>query len=529
MQQNEKKQSFVQGAFVLIAAGLMVKVIGALYKIPLQHLLLDEGMGWYSVAYQLYTAMFVISTAGVPAALSKMVAEAYAVGREKEITRTVRVAAGLFLSIGLVCSLLLWFGAEWICTLIGNPNAWYAVRAIAPAVFLVSVISIMRGYYQGLANMVPTAISQIIEALCKLGLGLGLAYLANQMGLEVPMVAAAAIVGITIGEAVAAVYLLIRTAIDRKKPRRSLTDASRSQMEILRIMLCIAVPITVTSAVTSITTLVDTAMVMNRLQDAGYTAEQANELFGIYNAKAFTMFNLPQTLITALSTSVLPAVAGAYKRQNFTIASNTTGSAVRLAMLIALPAATGYLLLADPIIDLLYAGDIATAAGLLRILAFAIPCVALVGLSNALLQAIGKVQVPLITMLIGMCLKLAINYTLVGMPTVNIYGAPIGTLVCYLTIATINLCILSKKIKLPAVGKPIGKTLAACVGMGAVASGSYAVLSGVVGSSVGVLLAIALAGVTYLALLLALGGLLREDVLLMPKGETLVRVLRIKA
>ncbi len=525
---QNKKQSFIEGAFILVLAGLVVKIIGAFYKIPLQHLIGDDGMGWFGVAYQLYTAMFVISTAGIPAALSKMIAESNAVGRGKEISRTVRVATMFFLTIGALATAVLWFGAQPLTAFIGNPNAWYAVRAIAPSVFLVCIVSIFRGYYQGLSNMVPTAISQVIEAVCKLLLGYGFAYWVKQAGYPTELVAAASVAGVTVGEVFAAIFMLIRATLDRKHPPRSFSEDCNTRREILRTLLLIAVPITITSAVTSITTLVDTGMVMNRLQDAGFTAARANELFGIYNGKAFTMFNLPQTLITALSTSALPAIAGAYKQRNYDIATRTMGSAIRLAMLIALPAAVGYLTLATPIIDLLYSGDVEIAGGLLRILSLSIPLVALVGLSNAMLQAVGKVRVPMVTMLIGMMLKLVINFTLVGTEQINIYGAPIGTFMCYASIAIMNLYVLSKSIAMPKVGKQVGKTAVACVGMGAVASITYLLLLSLVGNSLAVLVAIALAAFTYLVLLLLLGGLLREDVLMMPAGTKLVRILRIK-
>ena len=158
-QQNNKKQTFLQGAIILIVANMLVKVIGALFKIPLQHLLLDEGMGVFNVAYQFYTAMFVISTAGVPVALSKMISESYTLGRNREIRSVVRIAGLVFITLGALCSAFLFFGASWLGDLIKNPAAVLSMKAVAPSVFFVACISVVRGYYQGKSNMLPTAMS----------------------------------------------------------------------------------------------------------------------------------------------------------------------------------------------------------------------------------------------------------------------------------------------------------------------------------------------------------------------------------
>ena len=161
-QQSNKKQTFLQGAFILLLANMLVKVIGALFKIPLQHLLLDEDMGVFNVAYQFYTAMFVISTAGVPVALSKMISESYTLGRNKEIRAIVRIAGLVFITLGALCSAFLFFGADWLGSIIRNPAAVLSMKAVAPSVFFVACISVIRGYYQGKSNMMPTAMSQLV-------------------------------------------------------------------------------------------------------------------------------------------------------------------------------------------------------------------------------------------------------------------------------------------------------------------------------------------------------------------------------
>ncbi len=528
MPQQNKKQTFLQGAIILLVANLMVKIIGALFKIPLQHLLLDEGMGVFNVAYQFYTAMFVISTAGVPVALSKMVSESYTLGRNKEIRSIIRIAGLVFITLGGLCSAFLYFGAGWIGDVIQNPAAVLPMKAVAPSVFFVACISIVRGYYQGKSDMMPTAMSQLVEALGKLFLGLGFAAFGMYKGVAVEVCTALAILGITIGEGIAAIGIWVYYLRDPARHARGKSAEYRGGKKLVHNLLWLVIPITLTNSVTSLTTLVDTTMVVSRLQSIGYSLSEANELFGMYNGKAFTMYNLPQTLIVALSISIVPAIAGAMAQHDHALTAKNLGSAMRIAMLIALPAGTGYFILSGPIIDMLFAGDPNVGAACLRVLSFAIPFVALVSLTNAVLQAAGRVRVPVISMLIGGVIKVIVNYTLVGMPNVNIYGAPFGTLVCYAFITTVNLIVLRKYVRLPSLDKLLIRPMAACIGMGAGAFITYKLVSGLLGNTVGVALAICVAGALYLVLLLALGALEKDDVLMMPKGQKLARLLRLK-
>lgn len=516
----------MQGALILLIANLAVKVIGALFKIPLQHLIGDDGMAIFNQAYQIYTALFVISTAGVPVALSKLISESNALGRTREVGRLIRIAACLFLTIGVLCTAGMFFGAEQLAAAIGNPPAAAAMRVIAPSVALVCLVAIVRGYFQGMSNMVPTAVSQVIEAICKLGIGYCAAYWAIAQGYDLPMVAAFAISGVTVGELLAAVYMLLRAAFARR-PQTELNDYCRSNKVLLKTIILIAVPITITSAITSVTTLIDTALVMRRLQAGGLALEEANLLFGAYTTKAFTLFNLPQTLITALSVALLPSISSACARQNFTQASRTMGSAMRIAMLIALPCATGFLTLSQPVIALLFRGDTAVSGRLLQILAFAVPFVALVGLTNSILQATGRVHIPVLAMCCGAAVKLTCNWILVSNPAIGIYGAPVGTLLCYLTITCINLTCLRRQLTMPKLDKLLIRPLLACVGLGAAAVIVYRVAQPVLGARIATVGAIAVAAVVYFVLLVALHAFEKEDILLLPAGKRLAKLLRL--
>ena len=540
---QRKKQNFIQGAVILMVASLIVKVIGAFFQIPLQNMIGGEespAFGLFSAAYRIYTAMLIISTVGLPAALSKMVAEATACGREREVRRIVRVAAGIFVPVGVLATVVLFFGAGTFAGWIKNPDARLAVMAIAPSVAMVAIISVFRGYYQGRANMVPTAVSQVIEAMGKLFAGLGLAYYAKQNGMDDSVVAALTVLGVTLGEVVAAGYMMIQAGISRRRSERVqlLSDAVRPTRELVKTLLSLSIPITISSAVMSLTDLIDVALIAARLQSpaVGMTAEAATTAYGIYTGTV-NFFNLPQTLITALAVSVLPTIASARASQNSTKVSKTMGTAMRLTMIITLPAGAGFLLLSGPILRMFYSVGVSEQGGpLMAMLGFAVPAVALVAVTNATLQAFGRIDLPLISMFLGAVVKMLGDYYLIGNPEFGILGAPISTAVCYWLIALLNLFHIARlSHALPPLGKTVGRPLAATIGMGAATYLSHTVLLRVLDTAPGTLLdklatliAIAVAAVVYVVLLLLLRAVEREDVLLLPKGEKIANILHLK-
>lgn len=537
---HPKKQNFVEGAFILLLANLLVKVIGALFQIPLKNMIGSDGFpafGLFSMSYRIYMAMLVVSTVGLPAALSKMVAEAATLGREREVRRIVKVAACVFVPVGAVSSLLLYFGAGTLAGLIQSPDATLAVQAIAPSVLMVAILSVFRGYYQGKSNMVPTAMSQVIESLGKLFVGLGLAFIGMRHGLGAPTVAALTVLGVTVGEVVAALYMILQGLLRGRHTRPIvLNDAMRSPGKICKNLLMLSIPITISSAVMSVTDLIDVALISTRLQDIGMSKDLAASVYGVYTGMAVNFFNLPQTLVTALAISALPAIAGANASQNFTRISKTMGTTFRLTMMITLPAGAGFLIFAEPVLRLVYHSDTALAGPLMQILGLAVPCVAVVAITNATLQALGRADLPLISMFLGALVKLFSDYTLLGNPHIGITGAPVSTTLCYALIALLNLFQIGRLTRaLPPLGKTLFRPLSATVGMGAATvicfEGFTHALETVPGSmadKVITLLSIVVAVAVYVVLLLALHAIEREDILLMPGGEKIANLLHLK-
>ena len=528
---QRKKQNFIQGAFILMLASLLVKVIGAFFQIPLLNMIGGKdspAFGMFSAAYRVYTAMLMISTVGVPAALAKMVAEATARGREHEVRCTVRVAGSIFIPLGAVCSVVLFLGAGTFASWIKSADSRLAVMAIAPSVLMVAVLAVFRGYYQGRSNMVPTAVSQVIESLGKLFIGLGLAYYAVQHNFSDQAVAAMTVLGVTIGEVAAAVYMLIQGAITHRSSSavHALDDSVRPAGQLAKTLLSLSIPITISSAVMSLTDLIDVALISTRLQSpaVGMTAREAMSTYGIYTGQAINFFNLPQTLITALAVSVLPTIASACAAGNHAKVSKTLGTTLRMTVIITLPAGAGFIMLAGPILRMLYSQGTELGGVLMGLLGFAVPA------------AFGRIDLPLVSMFAGAVVKMLGDYFLIGNPALNIMGAPISTALCYWLIAVINLFHIRRLTgSLPPIGKTVCRPLAATIGMSAAIFIVQRVLNGALSAAPGTmpdkLITLACIGVAvavYAVLLLALGAVERDDVLLLPKGEKIADILHLK-
>ena len=549
---TSEKQNFLQGALILSAGTAVVKVIGALFKIPLQNLIGPVGMTHFNTAYDIYATLFVISTAGLPVAVSKMVSEALTKRRLGETRVIFRAAVSCFSIIGFLFACLMFFGARTAAGWMNNPDAYMAVRTIAPAILFVSLMSAFRGFYQGHGNMIPTVVSQIIEALCKLGIGFvmaswiyngflrdnappgGLSSLADDALKELQSLAsepaaAGAIAGISIGSVIGMLYLLWRYVRQKKTHSPNVSPVVRPRRQILWEVLRLAIPITISASILTLTNLIDNAQVMGRLQEAaGFTYEQAKFYNGSYGF-ARTLFNLPPAFILTISVSIIPALSAALVKRDRKTANRTIASSLRITSLLSFPAAAGLIALSFPILDLLSGTSqpeaVATAAPLLTTLGFAVPFVCLVSLTNAILQSMGRVGLPILTMMVGAIAKIAINYVLVGHPDINIAGAPIGTLVCYALIAALNLFfIIRASFSARFLGVFI-KPLFAAASMGVAAYGLNALLTGVLhmNARLSVILTIGAAVLIYLAIILLIKALPREDVLLLPKGEKLAK------
>ena len=529
--------AFLGGAAVLAFGIVAVKIIGAVFKIPLRNILGEGGSADFSNAYNIYATLLTVSTAGLPVALSKLVSESYALGRTRQAHRTFRVSLSVFLVLGVASFALMWWGSDLLAGFLNNPRAAYGIRALAPAVVCVGCLSAFRGYAQGRQYMTPTAVSQIIEALCKLVLGLALSMWLLRIGQPDYIAAAGAIAGVTAGTILSLVYMAIDYLRHRPALRRG--ESCAPDRAILRRLLALAIPITLSSSMVSLITLIDTKLVQGRLQDAlGYTLDQMRAAYGNYSA-CMDLYNLPSSLMVALTASVIPAVSAAVTQRDRRQSARIVRSSLRVTALLAFPMGLGLWALSDPLFRLFYRSYNAELGGsLLAVLGIASIFVCLMLITNSILQAYGRVSVPIVTMLVGGGVKIVLNYNLVALPSVNIHGAPIGTLVCFALTALLNLIAVARiaPFRLNYPGYFLRPLFASLV-MAFAARGVYALAAHFLIPSVEevsrltlllcVGLAIGVAVVIYGVLVLALHCIRRSDLELLPKGDKLARLLHI--
>ena len=527
---TEKKQSFLGGAAVLAFGIAACKVIGAVFKIPLLNLLGEAGSADFSNAYNIYATLLLISTAGLPVALSKMVSEANSLSRPGAARQAFRVSLAAFLTLGVISFALMWWGNDFLAGLINNPRAAAGIRALAPAVVCVGCLSAFRGFAQGSFRMTPTAVSQIIESLFKLFLGLALAMLLLRAGYPEYIAAAGAITGVTVGTIVSLIYMFFdflrhRTPLDK-------SEALRPDSEVLKRLLSIAIPITLSSSMVSVVTLIDTSLVQGQLQQAlGLTLNESRQLYGNYSA-CMNLYNLPSSLMVALTASVVPTLSAALAQKDTAKSSGIVGSSLRITALLSFPMGFGLWSISEPIFALLYPRfDAALGGRLLATLSFASIFTCLMLVTNSILQSYGRVHVPVFTMLLGGVVKIFLNYNLVAIPEINIEGSPIGTLTCFGLISVLNLAVVWRTEKnAPGVFSVFAKPLLASALMAAAAKGVYALAETVLHlpSVLCIALTVGVAVVVYAVLVMALRILTKDDVALLPKGEKVAKFLKIR-
>ena len=549
-----KKQSFLQGAAILAIATILVKLMGFLFKTPLQMIITEAGFGYFNTAYDVYNVLLMISTTGLPVAMSRMISEAQALGNQAQIRKIYTSSRLVFLIIGIVGSLGMLLLCRPLSVMVTtNENSWAAIAALSPCVLLICMISAYRGFFQGQSNMTPTSVSQIIESLLRLVVGLGAAWLVMKLTGEaavrtqhivlapgesaihygdITLGAGAGILGVTAGCLVSAIYLHAKFRSAGRTLDTSCGEALSTRRTV-KLLLAIAIPITLGSAGLQIINLFDTMIYMRRLTGAlAWTADAADTAKGIYGY-CQTVFALPCSLITPITISSIPAITAALTLHDPAEARRTEESAIRTMALISMPCAAGLFVMAGPIIRLLTAygeNSLATATPVLTCLGIAVIFNSTVLLFNAILQAHGNVTTPVINMLIGGLVKIAVNYVLVAIPSLNITGAAIGTVVCYAVITILDVIALHRCLpEKPKILANLVRPLLASVLMGAATYVIYGFVSKAISSArLSCLIALALAVVIYLVLALALRCVRYEDCLLLPKGEKIAKILRIR-
>ena len=526
--QKEKKQSNITpnapvaprnrhvlgGVAALTFSNLLVKVLGMLFKIPLANQIGEEGMAYYNLAYNIFKWFYMISTAGLPVAISILISRSRARARLNETRRIDQISQEMFLLIGAIGCLSMYLGADWFAAIQGAPDAAQSMRFIAPSLFFICIASAARGYFQGFEELQPTAVSQVIEAACKLLLGILFAWYSLTVRHD-PLytVAAFAIGGSCVGTALSMGYLLIRklrfhpTLLSRAT---SPDPRTASKRRIAKTLMKIAFPITLSASVMSLTDLLDSVLTINYLTTgAGIDHETALRQYGNYTSLAVPMYNLPLALVYPICSAVVPALCAAYTAGRHKRADTLLGTTFQCAATIAFPCAMGLCVLSYPILSLLYRADMAqSGAPQLSVLAASVIFVSMLSVTNAALQATGHETLPIVSMLIGAGVKLLSSSLLTTRPDIGILGVPMSTSLCYFSIMMINLFFTVKYtgVHLSFV-KVFFKPAFAATGCAVVAPVVYRLLLHVAPSALACLGAVGVAGGVYVLLLAAVGGL----------------------
>ena len=566
---------------MLAVATVIVKLIGAVYKIPLTNLIGAEGYGYFTGAYAVYTPLYAISMAGLPVAVAAMVSRNVEIGRVKDAERLFSISKKLFLTIGLACTAVLVLVAYPYSKMVGAPDNFISIIAIAPCVLFCCLMSAYRGYYEGLNNMTPTGASQVIEAVFKLFIGLAGAYFFMDKSLShyrenavngvldffgktvsnesealsaiYPYAAAVAILGVTVGSVVAWFYLwLLYKRKGAGFTREELVNSpeARSNKELTRELLKIAIPVAASSIILNVTNMIDDFTIRARLNHAleiggeviksmyaeALTASQTLDsgistyLYGIHGS-VINIKNLIPTITLTLGISAIPVISKAWATKDMKSIKVSTESAIRVTMMIGLPAGFGIAALSEPILELLYSSTaeiIPIAAPILRTYGFAMFLFAVATPMTNILQAVGNTKAPIISIVAGAVAKIIYNYIMIGNPEINIQGAAGGSVACYVVMVAINLyeLIRTTHVRLDYVSVFL-KPFVAAAACGGVAWASFGLLTGNLGlsSKLSCIVAIGFGASIYAIVLLLIKGIVKDDVEMLPKGEKIAKVL----
>lgn len=542
-----RKNSAVGGAAILAAAGIIVKLLGFVFRIPLTRWIGASGMADYTPAYDVYSLLLIVATSGIPVAISKMVSERCAVGEYREAGRVFRIARLLMWGIGITGFLILWFFAGPISKAIGIETSALSMRATAPALLFVPIMSSYRGFFQGLQIMQPTALSQIAEQIARVIIGLGAAYLLFKgiifpdqfnggfTGMEAlrSKGAAGACLGASAG-ALAGFLVMIwirfmyRHILNRKIAKDHSTVHEPGK-KLLKRIIWIAFPITLAACIMPIVNLIDVAIVQNRLTGMGYSYEAAKSLYGQLTAMAAPIISFPLVLIQALTATIVPMVSRAWKLKDHNLLERDCIFGFRASQLISLPCIVGMMVIAQPILILFY-GDQArrapAAASCLQIYAISFFFLSLVSIATAMLQGLGKQHIPVINLFIGIALKIVITWTLTGVSTINVRGAAIGTTCSYALASVLDIIALKRitGVRLELV-RSLGKPLAASAVMGAAVILTNILMNTLTSSLyLNTLVDILIGMVVYGFMALAVHALNEEEIAHLPHGNRIQQI-----
>jgi len=527
--EKTKSNTLMDQAAILVIATLLSRFLGFLYRFPMTNIIGDQGNGYYGAGYQIYAFILILSSSGLPAAISKLVSERIALKRYNDAHAVFQAALFLSALMGIIFALILLFGAKLISNLIKVPLSYYSMIALSPTVLVVGISAVLRGYFQGMNTTKPTAVSQVIEQLFNAIFSVVLADLLIFKGPEFG--AAGGTAGTGVGALAGLIVMIIiykvNSGIINKRLKNDRLPPKESYYEIITTILKTAWPIIFGTAVFSISGLIDTSMISTCLHAShAFTQDQIDGLLGQYTGKFIVLTTLPVAISSAMATASVPSVASSNAINDTQAVSSKINMGIRMSMLLTIPAAIGLSVLGDPILRMLF-GSNAKGGILLQWGGVAVIFLALVQIVTGMLQGINHIKLPIIGALIGAAVKIALNLVLIKNPQINVLGAVLSTIGCYLAASIIDVYFLwhVTRVRIDFVGILL-KPVICAIGMGISSYGAYEAIFYLCGhNTVSVLVAIAFGVLVYFICMIFIKGIERADLYTIPMGNKIIRVL----
>lgn len=545
MSRNRRKTNFIVQGTILAAASIIVRIIGLLYRIPLTNILGDEGMGYYSFAFEPYSVMLLLSYYGLPTAVSKLVATRNGEGKYKDSYRVFKMAMMLTIIIGIITGSFTFFGAEFIAgTLNSQPMSAMALKVLGPTLFVLSIMGIFRGYFQGMGTMIPTAISQILEQIVNAIVSIVAALYLFSYGSMVDSVlatdsyaeaygAAGGTLGTLTGAIAGLLFLVLVFGAYRKmlkkQIRRDKTRIKESYSDITKLLLVTAAPIILSSVIFNVGTTLDGAIFSKILSlKEGYTSEMIASLWGVFTNKYKVLTTLPIAISTALAVAIVPNFSETMASGNKGRLVSKVHYSIRFGMLVAIPSAVGMAVLAEPIISLLFTEYSMVDVNLLRYGTLAIVAYSLSTITNAILQGINQMKLPVIHAAISLVGHLILLVVFIGAFNTGIYGVTAAYILFAILICILNASAIRKHLsyKQEIIRTFLLPTISSAV-MGIAVYAIYIALYSFTSSNIiCTTLSVAIGVIIYGVLLLLSKCVQEEDLYSIPKGDKLVAIAR---
>lgn len=534
---NKPKISFMKNVLILMFSEVAVKVMGLIYKLVITNIegFGDTGLGYYASGYQIYSLLLSLCSIGIPTVVSKLVSERLAIDDKAGAHRIFKIAMRLFAGIGLFFSITLFLGADLIATKVLNvPDVSYVLRVLAPAIVFVAASSVLRGYFNAKSDMKPASISYTLEQFLNCILSITFVY--ALIGKDAYIMAAGGNISTTISVILTFIYIILYYKKHKikatKEDLKKSPEATKTNKQLLKTILAFSIPITIGSIISIITSVIDTTTVSNCIQIA-YSEiinikeeleQLAMQKAGILS-KVDTLINLPIAINIALSTALVPAISHSIAQKDYETTNKRLSFSVFISILIIIPCAIGFITLAEPILKLIYPSA-SEGAGVLRLAAIAMIFVAINQTINSGLQGLNKVHIPAIALAIGATVKLILNVILITNPIINIYGAPISSIVCQIIAFSVSYTALRKSIKLNInFNKNILKPILSGIIMGILVYITNYILGLIINPKISTLISIIIGVLSYGLTLLKLNVLTKGDILMLPFGTKIYKVL----